>query len=117
MLDRDDDIKVGNGGNGPQRQLVTLGIVPRGVVQVLDRVDVEQRGPVGELREHPEHQPGGQQRGGQPVPAQQAGNCRRRLTARSPRGLESARASLALRCAVADLVPPFPALSGTSAAG
>ena len=35
----------------------------RRAVQVLERVDVDQRGLVGELGQHPQHQPGGQQHG------------------------------------------------------
>ncbi len=72
MLDRNYRIEVGDQQDAPQRQLVALRIVARSAVEVLDRVDIEQCGPVGELREHSQGQPGGQQRRRQPVPSQNA---------------------------------------------
>jgi hypothetical protein len=55
-----------------QGELVTGRVIPGiGPEQVLDRVDEQQGGLVGQLGEHPEYQPGGQQDGHQPVPPQQ----------------------------------------------
>ena len=72
MLDGGDGVEVGDREDRPQRPLVADRVhAGRVVVQVPGRVDVEQHRPVGDLGEHPEHQPRGQQRGGQPVPPQQ----------------------------------------------
>ena len=74
MLDGGHRARVRHREEGPQHELVAGRIVARvGAEQVLDRVDVEQRGTVGDLREDPQHQPGGQQHGQQPVTAQAPG--------------------------------------------
>ncbi len=101
MLDGGYRVEVGQEQDGPQRPLVPDRVHPARVVQVPGRVDVEQRGPVGELDQHPEHQAGQQQRGGQPVPAQPG---RGRLPARGTTrpGLPG-RAGTALRDRGSDL--------------
>ncbi len=60
-----------------QGQLIAGGVIARvRPEQVLDRVDEQQRGMVGQLGEDPQHQPGGQQDGQQPVPPHHRGQAR-----------------------------------------
>ena len=77
MLDRDHGVEVGYEQDAPKRQPVALGVVALGRVKVLHRVDVEERGPVGELGQHAQDQSGGQQRGSQPMPPQHLGQDRK----------------------------------------
>ena len=75
VLDGGDRIEIGHEQDRPQRSLVADRVHSLGVVQVPGGVDIEQRGPVGDLGQHPERQAGGQQDDGQPVPPREPGPC------------------------------------------
>jgi len=74
MLNRRDRVEVGEEKDRPQRALVADRVHTASVIQIPGGIDVEQRRTVGELGQQAEHQAGGQQRGGQPVPPQDRGN-------------------------------------------
>ena len=82
-------------------------------VQVLERVDVDKRGVVGDLGQHAEHQPRGQQRGEQPVAAQQ----RQCLGAALAPALAAAAAASCVAGGSAGPSPGRPSAGSTAVAG
>ncbi len=74
VLDQRDEAQATEDHDGPERHRVPERVSPRRrAVQVLQRVHIDQRGPVGDLCRDPQRQPGGQQHHQQPVPSQQPG--------------------------------------------